>query len=116
MQPRAAVEELHEQLRLRAVFIHVLRPEKIFRVTREERGEIARGRVMADQDLGHAFAEVFAAAVDGAGRGCDPVLGQVGVGRLGRPRESIESAAARIGAPHAIGREADEFLAVGEHA
>src|SRR4051812_31515197 len=37
MQPGAAIEKFHEQLRLRPVFLHVRGAEEIFRIAREER-------------------------------------------------------------------------------
>src|SRR6185295_14941264 len=52
MQARAAVEQFDQELRLRAVFCHVRGAEKIFRIAREQLGEIARRGVVANTHQG----------------------------------------------------------------
>ena len=50
-QPGPAVEKLHEELRLCAVFPHVGGAQKIFRVGTQQLREIARRRIVSDADL-----------------------------------------------------------------
>jgi len=55
VQPRAAIEKLHEELRLGAVFLHVGCAEEIFRIARQQLREIPRRGIEPDPDLRDAF-------------------------------------------------------------
>jgi hypothetical protein len=123
MEPDRGVEELDEELGSGAKAGGVRGTKVVGGVVGEEVGEIIRRRVVATVDSGEALWELRGGGgvaggvggIDGAGGGGDPVLGEVGVGggecghrdvpaHLGG--EFVEGAAAEIGAPHAIRREA----------
>ena len=53
MEPRAAVQEFHEELRLRPEFSHVRGAEEILRVAREQGREIVKRQIVPDAHQGY---------------------------------------------------------------
>ena len=140
VKPNRRIEKFYEKLRRGAEARHVGGTEVVRGVGGEEIGEVARGRIGAEEDGGDALGQWGGSVAGGvrgidrrSGRG-DPVFGEMGIGRgrgrsgPGRKRfgdgvvharrggsEAVKFAAAEVGAPNAVRRKAKD-LAVGSHA